>query len=327
MIDFFAIFKSVQARKARSCCHITKAGFTLVELAIVLVIIGLVVGGVLVGQDLIQAAMIRSQISQIEKYQVAVNSFKLKYGYLPGDIPDPTASAFGFVARGTNLGQGDGNGLIQGNCSYQGGSFCSPFVSPFSLSAIQASGENPMFWEDLSTAKLIEGNFSTASCCSSTMPAQGSISETSTPALKDYFPRAKLGESYFIRVGNGGPQYFSGLSLTQKNYFDLSYRPTTDQGSSEGRPKIPVRVAYNIDNKIDDGLPQSGNVLASVLYAPSATWPMIWVQNDNTATDAITASATTCYDNGGDSSGAIKTYSISQNGGNGLNCALSFKFQ
>lgn len=57
-------------------------GFMLIELSIALVVIGLIVGGVLVGQDLINAAAVRAQISQIEKYNTAVNTFREKYGYL-----------------------------------------------------------------------------------------------------------------------------------------------------------------------------------------------------------------------------------------------------
>jgi prepilin-type N-terminal cleavage/methylation domain-containing protein len=91
-----------------------KKGFTLIELSIVMVIIGLIIGGVVVGRDLISAAGVRAQISQIEKYQAAVNTFRGKYGYLPGDIPNPVASQYGFYSRGTNTGQGDGNGLIEG---------------------------------------------------------------------------------------------------------------------------------------------------------------------------------------------------------------------
>ena len=74
-------------------------GFTLVELSIVLVIIGLIIGGVLVGRDLITAATVRAQIAQIEKYQTAVNTFRGKYGYLPGDIPDPAVTQFGGAGR------------------------------------------------------------------------------------------------------------------------------------------------------------------------------------------------------------------------------------
>ncbi len=90
------------------------AGFTLIELSIVLVIIGLLIGGVLVGRDLVNSAALRAQISQIEKYNTAVNTFRVKYGYLPGDIPSPAASGFGFGARGQYAGEGDGNGILQG---------------------------------------------------------------------------------------------------------------------------------------------------------------------------------------------------------------------
>lgn len=57
-----------------------ETGFTLVELSIVLVIIGLIIGGVMVGRDLIKTSEVRSQISQIEEFKTAVNTFKVKYG-------------------------------------------------------------------------------------------------------------------------------------------------------------------------------------------------------------------------------------------------------
>ena len=90
------------------------AGFTLVELSIVLVIIGLIIGGVLVGRDLISAAGVRAQVSQIEKFNTAVNTFSGKYGYLPGDISAASATRFGFAPRGSYAGEGDGNSVIDG---------------------------------------------------------------------------------------------------------------------------------------------------------------------------------------------------------------------
>ena len=76
-----------------------RGGFTLIELSIVLVIIGLLAGGVLVGRDLIAAAALRSQITQIEKYNAAANTFRAKYGFLPGDLPANQAAALGFATR------------------------------------------------------------------------------------------------------------------------------------------------------------------------------------------------------------------------------------
>jgi prepilin-type N-terminal cleavage/methylation domain-containing protein len=83
-----------------------RSGFTLIEMSIVLVVIGLLVGGVLVGQDLIRAAYVRAQISQIEKFNTAVNTFYGKYQALPGDMNATTATNYGFTARGTYLYNG-----------------------------------------------------------------------------------------------------------------------------------------------------------------------------------------------------------------------------
>jgi prepilin-type N-terminal cleavage/methylation domain-containing protein len=61
-------------------------GFTLVELSIVIVIIGLIVAGVTAGQSLVAAAKIQSQITELKKYEVAYNIFKLEYNAVPGDM-------------------------------------------------------------------------------------------------------------------------------------------------------------------------------------------------------------------------------------------------
>jgi hypothetical protein len=85
-------------------------------LSIVLVIIGLIVGGGLVGQNLIAAAEVRAQITQIEKYNSAVNTFRSKFNAIPGDMNVATAQQFGFTvgANCTGLqGKRDGNALIE----------------------------------------------------------------------------------------------------------------------------------------------------------------------------------------------------------------------
>ena len=127
-----------------------KQGFTLIELSIVVVIIGLIVGGVLVGQDMIKAAQARAQITQIEKFQSAVATFYEKYQALPGDLNAATASQFGFSPRGQYAGEGDGNGIIQGNWGNCTGCNNGHFTG---------AGEPVLFWMDLSQAGLIEGSF------------------------------------------------------------------------------------------------------------------------------------------------------------------------
>src|SRR5436305_84684 len=91
-------------------------GFTLIELAIVLVIIGLVVGGVLVGRDLIATSQLRATMTQVEKYNTAVKTFRTKYNALPGDMKAADAANFGLfqLAESPAFSKGDGNGLIAG---------------------------------------------------------------------------------------------------------------------------------------------------------------------------------------------------------------------
>lgn len=84
-------------------------GFTLVELAIVLVIVGLLVGGVLQGQELIKQAQYRNQIQHIISLQTAHQVFKLKYNCIAGDCTK-TSTYFPEVSSTYN---GNGNKKIE----------------------------------------------------------------------------------------------------------------------------------------------------------------------------------------------------------------------
>lgn len=84
-----------------------KAGFTLVEVAIVLLIIGLLVGGVFSGREMIKNAQLRALRGQIEQIEIALNAFRGKYNALPGDMPNATQ----FWADAVD---GDGNYVITG---------------------------------------------------------------------------------------------------------------------------------------------------------------------------------------------------------------------
>lgn len=64
-------------------------GFTLVEIAIVLVIIGLLIGGVLQGQSMIRNARVKRLVNDFEGLRAAVLSYQDRYGMLPGDENDP----------------------------------------------------------------------------------------------------------------------------------------------------------------------------------------------------------------------------------------------
>lgn len=273
--------------------------FTLIELSIVLVIIGLIVGGILTGRELIKNAEIRNLISQIDKLTTATNTFRVKYGYLPGDIPTPLATQFGFNARGPGAGQGDGNGIVTG---YSG------------AGNVQA-GESLVFWVDLSTAKLIPLGFTLAVA----NQAGGVLSP-----LDSYIPKANLGSNY-IYVYAGGAFGGGTYNLNGTNYFGVSVitAVNTEIFSDTG---LTVSQAYAIDTKTDDGMPQTGRVLAQYMNYALDTNTVTWAAGPakgTAGTAAIAGSSTTCFDN--NNIAGARVYSISQNTDN-LNCALAFKF-
>jgi prepilin-type N-terminal cleavage/methylation domain-containing protein len=285
-----------------------KEGFTLIELSIVLTIIALVVGGVLVGQDLIKHAAIRAEITQIEQLNTACNTFVAKYNYLPGDIPAAAAAAAGLQPRGQYAGEGDGNGVIEGVSAN----------APNSNAGWLQWGEPVMFWVDLSTAQLIDGTFNTAT---------PTYTSTQQPP-NQFLPPAKIGGGNYIYVYSGGLSYQTPNNI---NYFGLSavsYINNSCPSCLDSNPGLTVGQAYAIDKKIDDGSPQSGNVTAAYisfstpLYAgASSGWPTYYP-----TTAATPGSSTTCYDND-NVGGTPMQYSMAQNGGAGVNCALSFVMQ
>ena len=116
--------------------HRTVKGFTLVELSIVIVIIGLIIAGVVAGQSIVRQAKLRSVISEVNEYNVAMNAFILEYDGLPGDFNRATSY---WPSGGTSDGNGDKIIHVQ-----------SPNVN---TEAIRG-------WEHLSLAGIIPGSFS-----------------------------------------------------------------------------------------------------------------------------------------------------------------------
>ncbi len=94
--------KSFKSRRVQS-------GFTLVEIAIVLVIVGLLLAGVLKGQELIENSKIKNIAKDMDGMSAAVLSFRDRYKQLPGDDAANTTTAYGWAA---NVGGGNGDGFI-----------------------------------------------------------------------------------------------------------------------------------------------------------------------------------------------------------------------
>jgi len=88
-------------------------GFTLIEIAIVLVIIPLLLGGVLKGQELITSARVRNLIQQQDGVKAAYFGFLDRYRALPGDYTGAVQNINGIATAACNGGNGNGNGQIE----------------------------------------------------------------------------------------------------------------------------------------------------------------------------------------------------------------------
>lgn len=113
--------------------------FSLVELSIVLVILGLLVGGILAGKSLVKASELRKVINDLHDYRTAMYSFRDKYFYWPGDMPNATSF------WGSSVYNGNGNAIIED-----------------ANASANAQGENLGAWQHLQAAGLIKGAFTGA---------------------------------------------------------------------------------------------------------------------------------------------------------------------
>jgi len=119
-----------------------QTGFTLIELAIVLVIIGLLLGGVLRGQELINSAKVKNMARDFQNVQVYIYGYQDKYKALPGD----DHSAVAHVGAPANPANGTQNGVIEGNWD-----------------TTTTGDESCAFWEHVRRAGLAPGP-TTANC-------------------------------------------------------------------------------------------------------------------------------------------------------------------
>lgn len=118
-------------------------GFTLIEIAIVLVIIGLLLGGVLKGQEMINNGKIKNAMNDLNGVTAASNAYRDRYKNLPGD-DGPTNTITSRGGSWASLTGGNGDGLV-------GNAAANPFAGT-------PASENMLFWQHLRASGLITGD-------------------------------------------------------------------------------------------------------------------------------------------------------------------------
>ena len=116
-------------------------GFTLVEIAIVLVIIGLLLGGILKGQEMITQAKIKNAIADFSGISAAYYGYQDRYRAIPGD----DANAATRWTTPTAATAGNGNGIVAGTYN-NAGAVCTAAVEACS------------WWDHLRRAGFVAGS-------------------------------------------------------------------------------------------------------------------------------------------------------------------------
>jgi len=179
-------------------------GFTLIEIAIVLLIIGLLLGGIMKGQSMINSARVRAIANDLTGIEAAWISFQDRYRSVPGD----------FSRASTHIVAG----AIDGDANAR----------------VDSGAEAGAVWQHLAGAGFITGNFDGSPVGALT----DSVCVATTCPANPY--------NGFYKIGN------SNNALGQAN---ASHELTTGGN-------IPVEVMYELDLKIDDGLPDTGRLRA-----------------------------------------------------------------
>lgn len=113
----------------------TTRGFTLVEIAVVLVVIGLLLGGMLRASQLTVGAKVRELATQQDSVRTAYLGFYERYRALPGDYSQATANIQGISQNG------NGNGRIE---------------------MTSTPNETILAWEHLARAGYVSGSYTYA---------------------------------------------------------------------------------------------------------------------------------------------------------------------
>ncbi|MFT5395869.1 MAG: prepilin-type N-terminal cleavage/methylation domain-containing protein [Gammaproteobacteria bacterium] len=243
-------------------------GFTLVEIAIVLVIIGLLLGGILKGQELINSARVRNMADQSSGIQAAYYGFIDRYRQVPGDMLGATACTV--VGAAVDTVTPCPAGIIGGVAGSNGQN-----------GRIDKWGEAGAVWTHMAVSGFLSGTF-TGITTTAALYEGGTV--TTPPAVPaNAFQNAVL------------------LGFTDDYDNGLAANGTVRLAYSFGA--APASILRELDVKLDDSLPSTGVVRSSLSEAVASAGEGGGSDDFGTGTAGFqvvtweTAAGTTCVTN------------------------------
>lgn len=204
----------------------SQGGFTLIEIAIVLVIIGLLLGGVLQGQQLIENSRVRSATNSMNGIAAAVFSYQDRYGRLPGDDPAALSARGASWSRAATAGNGDG--------------VVAAATAPFAPTATE---EVSYFFMDLRSAGFIAGD--------PTLTGTNALPANPFGGLITIHTGSVLGSLAGMKICMGNVNGTAAIALDTQlddgNPDSGRFRASSDGGTPNTAPAATAATAYSED--------------------------------------------------------------------------------
>jgi prepilin-type N-terminal cleavage/methylation domain-containing protein len=215
-----------------------QAGFTLTEIAIVMVIIGLLVAGILKGQEMITQAKIKNVMADFSGISAAYDSYMDRYKAIPGN--DPNAAS-----RWTGATAGDGDGHVSGL-----------------YNSTNPADESRLFWDDLRRAGLVSG----AGTSQPLNAAGGLVGVQTGDGVEPYGP--VLGSD---AAGTGGPHTLIVCSANLPDKIAIAVDTNLDDGSpATGTIRGQLQSALNppIGKQAAAAYAETGTNMYTLCFSP-----------------------------------------------------------
>lgn len=253
------------------------AGFTLMELSVVLVVIALLIGGVFAGTTLIRSMELKSIQSEANEFRTGIASFRDRYHAFPGDMPNAEEiwGTVGSSAGSAGMSCPDDAGVGTETCDGDG----DQQIAPTTTNMVGGTENSESFraWEHLQNAGILTQQVT---------GAHGSGGDTHAEVGLN-IPRSKFDKAagwniFYIPFINSAiapctsitPANYKTIILCRLDggdnvwfFGEAVYRNILMLGAQHNweyanQPILNPGDAKVIDEKFDDGLPASGAILA-----------------------------------------------------------------
>jgi prepilin-type N-terminal cleavage/methylation domain-containing protein len=218
----------------------SQKGFSLTELSISLVLIAIIVGGIVTSTSVMESAKLKVITKEAREYQAAIDRFKEKFKYYPGDFPSG-GKYWGYdcngATTGTDLCSGEGDFKIDDGTN----------------DALTGTSETILAWRHLQAAGLISGSFTGLESSSSNCSGADNCTTSGVNV-----PPSKWGV-------NTGFYLISGTSELGL-FFGKDQANTWNSGST-----LKAGDSKSIDVKIDDGNAVTGFFRSSSIMGTGTT--------------------------------------------------------